>query len=238
MDEYQGFCPFRRHNRVVHWVGYLSGFGIWICWYLVAGFVIPSVGLVSVAIATVVASVVTGMYMGLLYRLAIGSPLGNMLLPMGVPLLTPDLLFTRPFPGTTMPENEYAALVIIVGGMVGGTLAAWGTIKNRYAKMDDVLAWERAVMPHSVRVIDDEWLAEQPPYDREYKNDQPILNPRITESYDIRFDLKGGLFGMAIAAPGIAVGAYGVEMYDDMAYNAVMLFAILFMLHNSLRIEE
>lgn len=29
-----------------------------------------------------------------------------------------------------------------------------------------------------------------------------------------------------------------MEMYDDMAYNAIMLFAIFYLLHNSLRVEK
>lgn len=212
---YQGFCPFRRHHRVVHWMGYLSGFGIWICSYLVAGFVIPSVGLVSVAVTTAVASVPTAIYMGLLYSRAVGSPWGNILFPVSVPLLIPGLFLTHPFPGTTMPESWFGTHATVVGGMVVGVVVVHRTIQNRYAKMDDILAWERTVMPHSVRVVDDEWLAEQPAYDREYKTVRPVLNPRITEWYDVSFDLKGGLFGMVVAAPAIAASLYGVATYDD-----------------------
>lgn len=235
---YQGFCPFRRYHRVVHWAGYLSGLGIWICSYLLAGVIVPSVGLVSVAVTTVVASVSTAIYIGVLYSRAIGSPWGNILFPLGVPLLIPELILTRPFPGTTMPESWFRTHLVLLGGILVGIVITNRTIQIEYAKMDDILEWERAVMPHSVRVVDDEWLAKQPAYDREYKTVRPILDPRITEWYDVRFDLKGGLLGMAVAAPAIAASAYGVATYNDVAFNMAMGLAAFFLIHNSYRIEN
>ncbi|WP_226004600.1 hypothetical protein [Natrinema salinisoli] len=152
--------------------------------------------------------------------------------------MTPELLLTRPFPGTAMPESDYGTLVIIGGGMIGGTLVALRTIQNKYATMDDVFAWEQTVMPYSVRVVDDDWVAKQPSYDREYKTDRPLLDPRSTELYDLHFDFKKSLFGMVVAAPAVAASLYGSATYDDLAFEVAMMFAFLYLFHNSLQVDQ
>lgn len=228
---YQGFSPFRRYNRAVHWLGYLSGIAIYLVAYALFAWLSPFSGPITVAVTTTVAGCLLGVYKGWLYGRAIGSPYGNVLLALMTPLLVPGIFYTAPLPGTTLPGGTWARPELFVGGALAGLLAALWTIRQSYASMADIAAWEREVLPYEFRMVDDERLAEQPSVGTGRSTGRPQLKPRSEARLEPRLDLRGWLAGLVVVVPAVALAAYGAITYDGQAFSGIMLLAVFVMLH-------
>lgn len=234
---YQGFSPFRRHHRVVHWLGYLSGIAIYLGAYALFAWLSPFSGRITVAATATVAGCLLGVYTGWLYGRAIGSPYGNVLLALVTPSLVPGVFYTAPLPGTTLPGGTWAHPELVVGAALAGLLAALWTIRQSYASVADIAAWEDDVLPYGFRMVDDEWLAEQPSVGTGRSAGRPQLKPRSELRMEPRLDVRGWLVGLVFVVPVVALAAYGAVTYDDRAFSGIMLLAMFVMLHWGLTVE-
>lgn len=283
---YAGFCPFRRHHRVVAWLGYGAGAGVYLLGYGLVASVLASVlpwsGSLPVGAAAVVAALLAGGALGWLYGRAVGSPYGNVLLALVSPTLVPWVVYASPFPGTSTSGGTLSHPEVVAPAALAGLAAMLWTVDRAYAGMDDPIAWEQAMMPHGFRVADGEHLdatgervdgeedrrggeggaaREGGDGDENEADDEevtPRLRPRMAHGTglptegggrigtlaaldreaSLRLSVRGWLASAIVVPPVMALALYGQTTYGDDAFSGVMLFAVLMMIHWSLRVES
>ena len=235
VSAYQGFCPFRRYNRIVHWVGYLSGIAVYLAGYLLVGAAIPTGGRVQWATSIALASCLLGLYMGWLYGKAVGSPYGNVLLSLLTPVFTPGRVYTIPFPELSSPDGTWHHPELVLGAVVGLFAALWA-IRRSYEAMTDAPAWEREVLPYDFRVVDEQ-PSGRSSTEGSKAPERIHFRPRSDGRFEPRLDVRGWLVGLLVVVPIVSLGAYGVDTYGDQAFAGIMLFALLVLLHWGLTVE-
>lgn len=226
---YQSLSPFRRYNRLVHYSGYGAGVLIWVLAYRFVGSLLPWFGWPAMAVANTAAAVVCGLFVGVLFTAAIGSPAGNVLLPVAVPLFVPDPLFSAPFPETSwVPSMDLTFVGITLVGIYAGPIAATAVIGRWYRRNPRPRRWDADVMPYSVRFSVDDGPDDSPP-----------LDPRVERYPEIEFDRIGAAVGLVVVMPAAAVALHLVLPYvdDELVTLDPLLFLIFFVVAQSLRVQ-